>query len=101
MSTIQGHSVGSYNVTEPGLDHLVEEPSGTWGSWKAGGLFHSSLSRGLSPQAQAEGNLWSVTSALHISSNLAHVASGAGRRIRKGVFGDWNAPLSPVGHLLA
>ena len=32
--------------TETGLDHPAEEPSGTWRSWKAGGLFYTGVLRG-------------------------------------------------------
>ena len=41
-----GFLVREPNVMEPGLDHPVEEPSGTRRSWKEGGLFHTGGLRG-------------------------------------------------------
>ena len=41
---------GSLIVTETGLDHPAEEPSGTWRSWKSGDLFYTDGFRDHSPQ---------------------------------------------------
>jgi len=59
------YSQSVWNVTEPGLDCVTEEPSGTRRSWRTGGLFNAGRLRGeclqrSEPRAQTKGAIYTL-----------------------------------------